>query len=330
MPHRLRLPLLPAMLTFAATMMLALPSSMAADRLVVTNGHATGWDALVTTFGVRKGFFQANGLDVAIVEMDTGAPMLQAVISGSVDIAVGVSMPGFIGAAMKGAPVKMISASFTGVSDFSWYVRAASPIHSFSDVTPDTTLAYSSNGSSSQIALLSMMKQAGVNGKGVATGNLAATLTQVMTGQVDVGYEGNGGLGIAEFQRGDVRFIGTGADLIAFRDQTVRGVVVAQATLALRRDQLVRFLKAYRQTIEWMYRDPEALQWFADHAGTSLAEARHVVEMIYPPMALRLGPVHRLDQTIAQAVEFKRIPEAPTAAQIDGMFDQTLLPADSE
>src|SRR5262249_399417 len=159
--------------------------SRAADRLVVTNGHPTGWDALVTTFGVRKGYFQANGLDVEIVETDTGAPMLQAVVSGSVDVAVGVSMPGFIRAAIKRAPVKMLSASFPGVSDFSWYVRAASPIHSFKDVTDSTTLAYSSSGSSSQIALLSMLKQAGVTGKPVPTGNLAATLTQVMTGQVD-------------------------------------------------------------------------------------------------------------------------------------------------
>ena len=330
MPKALNLAALAATLTMAAMSMVALPVANAADRLVVSNGHLTGWDTLVTSFGVRKGFFQAQGLDVQIVEMDTGAPMLQAVVSGSIDVAVGASLPGFIGAAMKGAPLKMISASFTGVSDFSWYVRAASPIHSFKDVTENTTLAYSSNGSSSQIALLSMMKQAGVTGKPVPTGNLSATLTQVMTGQVDVGYEGNGGLGVAEFQRGDVRFIGNGADLESFRDQTVRGVVVTQATLAGRRDQLVRFLMAYRQTIEWMYRDPEALQWFADNAQTSLAEARRVVDMIYPASALRLGPVHHLDQTVAQAVAFKRIPQTPTAAQLDDMFDQTLLPADNE
>jgi NitT/TauT family transport system substrate-binding protein len=329
MPHTSRLLALTVLLTMAATMFSA-SSGAAADRLIVTNGHLTGWDTLVTSFGVRKGFFQANGLDVQIVEMDTGAPMIQALVSGSVDVAVGVSMPGFIGAAMKKAPLKMISASFTGASDFSWYVRADNPIRSFGDITDSTTLAYSSNGSSSQIVLMSMMKQAGVSGKPVATGNLPATLTQVMTGQVDVGYEGNGGLGIAEFQHGDVRFVGTGGELQSFRDQTVRGVVVTQTTLAGRRDQLVRFLKAYQQTIDWMYRDPEALQWFADQAQTSLAEARQVVGMIYPASALRLGTVHHLDQTITQAVEFKRIPQAPTSAEIDAMFDQSLMPSAGE
>jgi NitT/TauT family transport system substrate-binding protein len=147
-----------------------------------------------------------------------------------------------------------------------------------------------------------------------------------MTRQIDVGYDGNGGMGVAEFERGDVRVIATGGDLGAFRDQTVRGIIVTKATLAARRDALVRFLAAYQQTIDWMYQDAEALQWFADHAKTSLAEAKRVVGAIYPRSALRLGPVHLLEQSIAQAVEFKRIPQAPTAEQIAGMFDDSLAP----
>jgi NitT/TauT family transport system substrate-binding protein len=308
-------------------MILSSTIAAAADRLVVTNGHPVGWDTLVTTFGVRKGFFQANGLDVEIVEMDTGAPMIQAIVSGSIDLGVGVSMPGFMGAVLKGAPLKMISASFTGASDFVWYVRADSPIKSFKDITGNTTVAYSSAGSSSQIVSLALMKQAGVKGKSVATGSLPATLTQVMTGQVDVGYDGNGGMGVGEFQRGDVRIVATGSDLESFRDQTVRGVVVTDVTLVSRRDQLVRFLVAYQQTIDWMFQDPQALQWFSDNAQTSVAEAKRVVDLIYPSGALRLGPVQHLDRTIAQAVEFKRISEAPTSAQIAKMFDDTLVPA---
>ncbi len=227
---------------------------------------------------------------------------------------------------MKGAPIKMISANFTGAPDFSWYVRADSPIKSFKDIAEGTTVAYSSNGSSSHIVALALLKQAGVSGKPVATGNGPATLTQVMTSQIDVGYDGNGGMGIAEFEHGDVRIIATGADLDSFRDQTVRGIVVTEATLAARREQLARFLAAYQQTIDWMYQDATALQWFADRMQTSAAEAGRVVDKIYPAAALRLGPVQHLDQSIAQAVEFKRIPQAPTAAQIARMFDDNLAP----
>ena len=299
--------------------------SHAADRLVVSSGHQGGWDALVVNFGLRKGFFAAKGLDIENVDMDTGAPTIQAVVSGSIDLAVGVGMPGFMGAVMKGAPLKMISANFTGAGDFAWYARAESPIKTFKDITENNTVAYSSSGSSSQIVAFALLKQAGVTGKPTATGNASATLTQVMTGQIDVGYDGNGGMGVAEFVRGEVRIIATGADVASFRDQTVRGVVVTESTLANRRDQLVRFLEAYQQTIDWMYQDPIALQWFAEQMHTSLDEAKRVVALIYPAGALRLGPVQHLERTIAQAVEFKRIPQAPTDEQIARMFDNTLI-----
>ncbi|MEX0853596.1 MAG: ABC transporter substrate-binding protein [Bauldia sp.] len=305
----------------ASLLVLVAPASHAAERLVVSSGHQGGWDSLVTAFGVRKGIFQEQGLDVEIVDIDTGAPMLQAVVSGSIDVAIGVGMPGFIGAVMKDAPLKMVSANFTGAPDLGWYVRAESPIKSFADIARDNTVGYSSNGSSTQIVLLALMKQAGVDGQPVAAGNATATLTQVMTGQIDVGYDGNGGMGISEFQRGDVRFIGSGADLESYRDQTVRGIVVTVETLAKRRDALIDFLAAYQQAIDWMYQDPVAYEWFAEAIKTSVAEAKTTVQRIYPRAALQLGPVQGLDRTIVQSVEFKRIPAAPTAEQIAKMFE---------
>ena len=270
--------------------------------------------------------FRENGLEVEIVDIDTGAPALQALVAGSVDVAIGVGMNGFIGAAMNGAPVKMISASFTGAPDLAWYVRADSPIRSFKDITPETTVAYTSAGSSTQIISLALMKQAGVNGQPVPTGGSAATLTQVMTGQIDVGVDGNAGMGIAEFERGEVRFIGSGADLDSLRNQTVRGIAVTEETLAERREALVGFLQAYYQTIEWMYQDRTALEWFAERMQTNVEEAKRTVDLIYPKEALRLGPVQGLEATIAQGLEFKRIPAAPTAEQIGEMFDVIWTP----
>lgn len=310
----------------ASVAMLPGNNGQAAERLVVTAGHQGGWDALVAAFGIRKGFFGAKGLEIEIVDMDTGAPTIQAIVAGSVDVGIGVGLAGFMGAAMKGAPLKMISANFAGAPDIAWYVLADSPLKSFKDIKEDTTVAFSSSGGSTHIVALSLMKQAGVKGIPVAAGNSTASLTQVMTGQIDVGYDGNGLFGIAEFERGDVRIIATGADLESFRDQTVRGMVVTEATLADRRDPLARFLAAYQQTIEWMYQDPEAIQWFAERMKTSVEVAQEAVDRIYPESALQLGPIRLLDQSIAQAIEFKRITEAPTDAQIAAMFDTSLAP----
>src|SRR5437762_14338204 len=85
--------------------------SHAADRLVVSSGHQGGWDTLVGNFGLRRGFFAARGLDIEHVDMDTGAPTIQAAVSGSIELAVGIGVPGFMGAALKGAPRKRISAN---------------------------------------------------------------------------------------------------------------------------------------------------------------------------------------------------------------------------
>ena len=152
-------------LAVASLAILSAGAGTAADRLVVSSGHQGGWDALVVAFGDRKGFFRDHGLDIENVDMDTGAPTVQAVVAGSIDVAIGVGLPGLMGAAMKGAPIVMISANFTGAPDFAWYVRSDSPLHSFKDIAEGTTVAYSSNGSSSQIVALALLKQAGVKGK---------------------------------------------------------------------------------------------------------------------------------------------------------------------
>src|SRR5258706_14091656 len=102
-------------------------------------------------------------------------------------------------------------------------------------------------------------------------------------------------MGIPEFQHGDVRIIATGDDVPALRQQSVRGVVVTKATFAARRDQLVRFLDAYRQTFEWMYLDPAAFQWFAEHPGTSLDAAKRVVGLVFPKRPRMLAPLRQLD-----------------------------------
>ena len=49
-------------------------------------------------------------------------------------------------------------------------------------------MAFSSPGSSTNLILLQLIQQAKVAAKMVATGGLPGTLTQVMSGQIDVGW----------------------------------------------------------------------------------------------------------------------------------------------
>src|SRR5207237_7957138 len=110
-----------------------------------------------------------------------------AVPSSRADICLSDGLLGVIGAYVKGAPVRVISPQMTGAGTLYWYARAESGIRSLKDAA-GKTVAFSSPGSSSNLIALALVKKAGVDAKLVATGGVPATLTQVMTGQIDVGW----------------------------------------------------------------------------------------------------------------------------------------------
>src|SRR5215467_8775006 len=82
---------------------------------------------------------------------------------------------------------KIISAEATGAAEAFWYARPDSGITRLAD-TNGKTVAFSSPGSSTNLILLQLVNQAKVTPKLVATGGAPATLTQVMSGQIDVGW----------------------------------------------------------------------------------------------------------------------------------------------
>ena len=291
-----------------------------ADDVLRLATSKEGWDNSVVPLGKQAGFFREKGIDVEVSFTDGSTAALQAVIAGGVDIGV-VSVPLFLGAIVKGAPLKMISANFTGSSDLLWYARADSRIAKLKDVNKDTKLGYATPGSSNYILLAALLEQYGVGGEMVATGNATATMLSVMSGQVDVGFDGNGGLGVPEFERGAVRVVALGSELTLMRDVTTRGLVVTAETLAKRRDVLVRFVQAYQKTVDWMYRDSAVLKQYAELNHAKLEDAKRVVGWMYPERAMRTGDVGGLDVRIAQGLQFKRIAQRPTPEQLASAID---------
>ena len=55
---------------------------------------------------------------------------------------------------------------------------------------------------------------------------------------------------------------------------TVRLMIVNTATAERRRDEIGRFLQAYRETLDWMYSDPAALKAYAEWVNISESLAR--------------------------------------------------------
>ena len=184
---------------------------------------------------------------------------VQAVIAGSADIGAGVGVAGVMRAYSKGAPVRVLAPMFTGTGDLYWYVRADSPLKTLKDATDKNTVAYSTSGSSSNNIVIAFVEELGLKAKPTATGGQPGTLTAVMTGQIDIGW-GAPPFGLKEIKEGKIRIIAHGSDVPSLRGQTVRVLIANSNALSARKDAFVRFMAAYRESVDWMYSDPAALK----------------------------------------------------------------------
>jgi NitT/TauT family transport system substrate-binding protein len=308
-------------------MLLAMASgiTVAEDTLKLAIGQRGNWENAAPELGQKAGFFRKHGVAMELLYTQGAGETLQAVISGSVDIGIGVGTAGVLGSFAKGAPVRAIANSMTGADDLFWYVPAASPIKSIKDAA-GKTIAYSTNGSSTNLAVLAFIREFGVQAKPVATGSPAATFTQTMSGQIDIGWS-SPPFGVEAAQQGRIRIIIRESDVPAFRNQTVRLMIANTATAEQRRDAIDRFLRAYRETLDWMYADPAALKAYADWVGVSESLAKEVRDQFYPKENLRLDRLSGLDEAMADAVSLKFLPAPLTRQQQDELFKYYLRSA---
>jgi NitT/TauT family transport system substrate-binding protein len=282
----------------------AIPIAYAQDALRVAAGQRGNWDTTIAEVGQRGGIFAKNGLTLEILWTQGGGETQQAVISGSVDVGIAPGIMGVLSAYSKGAPVRVIGAQTTGASDVYWYVPASSPIKSLRD-TDGKTIAYSTNGSSTHGIVTAFMKQYDLKAKPTATGGPAPTLTQVMSGQIDVGWSAPP-FGLQQLDEGRIRVIASGDDAAVFKGQTVRLIITNVQTLKDRKSAIERFIKAYRETIDWLYStDPDALKTYADFVGIPFAMAKRVRDDFFPKSAVDPDRIVGLETIVQDAVTLK-------------------------
>jgi NitT/TauT family transport system substrate-binding protein len=289
--------------------------SQAQDTLKLAVGQRGNWDTSVSEVGQRAGIFKKHGLVLEILYTQGGGETQQAVISGSVDIGVAAGVMGVLSAFSKGAPVRVIGAETTGAQDLYWYVKADSPVKSLQD-TEGRTIAYSTNGSSTHGIVNAFMKQYDLKAKPTATGGPSPTLTQVMSGQIDVGWSAPP-FGLDQLDQKQIRIIAGGNDAAAFKGQTVRLLITNTQTLQGKKAQLERFMKAYRETIDWMYSDdPAMFKTYSDFVGISVEKARRTRDGFFPRAAIDPDKVVGLDTIVQDAVALKYTASPLTPAQL--------------
>ena len=303
----------------AATLTTFVSGASIAETLKVALPQKGNWDTGIVEYGVKAGIFKQAGLDIDISYTQGGAATVQAVISGSVDIAMQTGLLGLFGAYAKGAPVRVISAAMTGSPDIFWYARADKNIKSLKDAE-GKTMAYSAAGSSSHLLALSLLDLAKVKGKPTATGGIPGTYTQVMSGQIDIGWAVPP-FAIADVKSGVLNIVARGNDLPEIRDTTVRVNFANAEALKTKRAVLVKFSEAYAKALDWSYSDPKAISYFAEAAEVSPEVARESRDQFYPKDSLQPFDIRGLDVSLQQALDFKFVPKAMTQAEVAGLFD---------
>jgi NitT/TauT family transport system substrate-binding protein len=306
--------------TIAVAVLAHLASQAAAqDTLKIAVGQINNWENQMPTLGQQAGIFKKYGLVLENYGTQGAGETLQAVISGSADIGIGVGTSGALRAFAKGAPVRAIAAAFTGTGDLFWYVRADSPVKTLSDATEKNTIAYSTNGSTSNNIVLAFVKELGAKAIPTATGGPPATLTQVMSGQVDIGWSAPP-FGLEEIQQGRIRIIARGSDVPSVRDQTVRVQIANTQVLDERKDVMVRFMRGYRETIDWMYSDPLAVKYYAEKIGKPESLVELSRQQFHPKEALAPDKLSDIDGVMREAVALKFLDAPLTKEQLAEFF----------
>jgi NitT/TauT family transport system substrate-binding protein len=295
---------------------LAAQPASAEDHLKLVIGHINNWENQAPTLGQDAGIFKKYNLTLENVGTRGGGETLQAVISGSADIGIGVGVAGVLRAFSKGAPVRILAPGFTGTGDLFWYVKADSKIKSMKDWTPETTISYSTNGSSTNNIVLAFKNELGAKGKPTATGGPSTTLTAVMSGQIDVGWSAPP-FGLEQLKDGKIRIVARGSDVPSLRGQTIRVIAVNANALKEKHDAIVRFMKGYRETVDWMYSNPKAYEMYAKKIKKPVDLVKESAEKFHPKKALQTDHMAELDGAMKDAVRLGFIKKPLTKEQVN-------------
>jgi NitT/TauT family transport system substrate-binding protein len=301
-------------IALVAALLGGLSAARADDQLKIAIGQINNWENQMPTLGQDAGIFKKYGLTLDNFGTAGAGETMQPIIAGSADIGIGVGVAGVMRVFSRGAPIRVLLPAFTGTGDLYWYVKADSPLKALTDTTDKNTIAYSTSGSSSNNIVMAFVDN-GAKAKPIATGTPAATLTAVMSGQIDIGW-GAFPMALKEADEGKIRIIARGSDIASLDRQTVRVVIVNADVLKNKKDAVLRFAKAYRETVDWMYSDPDALKRYAQKVASPEDFVRRSIPKIYPKSVLQTDEMKDIEGIQHDAVKLKFLEQPLSKEQL--------------
>jgi NitT/TauT family transport system substrate-binding protein len=299
----------------AVSLGIGAPSAQAQDQLKIAIGQINNWENQAPTLGTDAGIFKKHNLVLESFGTAGAGETMQPVISGSADLGAGVGVAGVMRAFARGAPLRILLPAFTGTGDLYWYVKADSPLKTIKDATVSNTIAYSTSGSSSNNLVLAFIEELGLKAKPTATGGPPGTLTQVMSGQVDIGWAAPP-FGVKEMQEGKIRILIRGNEVPSLRGQTVRTIIVNADSLKTKRDAIMRFVEGYREAVDWMYADPQAIKMYAAQMKLDEKLIADSIREFHPKEAMQTDAMKDVEGIQRDAVKLKFIDAPLTKEQL--------------
>lgn len=272
----------------------------------------------------EQGFYDKLGLKVEPIYTSGGGDTVQTVISGSADMAIETGPSSILGPYAEGAPLKIVSASTTGMDVF-WFAKSDGPYKALQDLSGQK-VGFSSPGSSSDLgvgAINNILADEGLpKATPEAVGGPPDQLTAVKTDQIAAGWS-TPPLLLDQVNDGQLRIVVRGAELTEYKDVAVR-VDVANARYIEQNPESVRaFLEAQQMAWEWIFANPdEAVGIWKKSAG--LKDDPELLKQafdFYEPEQLRLTPLDGRDKIVEDAVKSGAIDERLSKKQMDDVFD---------
>jgi NitT/TauT family transport system substrate-binding protein len=171
-----------------------------------------------------------------------------------------------------------------------------------------------------------LLKQAGSKAKPTATGGLPGTLTNVMTGQIDIGWAVPP-FALRELQENKIVIVARARDATELRNQTIRVNISTVEGLRTKRAAITRLMQVYDKAINFAYSNPKAIDYFAEFAKVPHDIAKRAVDEFYPKEATQIGEIRGIEMTLRDALQYKFTTTQLTPKDVEPLFDIVYKPA---
>ena len=310
-------------LLLAAASLLAAAASagpaFAADKVRVIDSTRGPFGNFALYQARDEGYYKKENLDVSTIFGSGGSATLQAIITGSAEIAYGVGTESVLGAFAKGAPVAILANAAYGVGEIFWYTPVSSKIHTFQDLNGGKVLAFSRPGSTTHLATQFLIKALGLSAKLVSTGGMAESRTLAMTGQTDTAWS-SAPFNLDLVREGKARIVGRGTAAKELNNLSVRVIAANSNWLKAHRAVAKRAMRAFWRGTLFNYIGGErAIKRYADEMKLDMQDAEKAREFVTFE-SVAFAPIGNIPLLMKLAQEDKFIKAPLTKKQLSQLI----------